>query len=128
MVVVLVVYVPVAVALRGSVTGLAWAFSAAESAGALTALAIAARRIMLGYGALVRRAIAPALGWAATVGLILFGYRRLAQQAPIGWRGIVDVVGGGAVCVAAAIVAMLIAGWPETDKVRAGIRRALAVR
>ena len=125
----LLVYGVVAFPLRAvwGTSGLAFAFGVAEGAGACAGIALAARRVRLSLGVLVRDTIRPACV-RAVPGAAALGLLRLVldhpgfASAPLLRLGLALVlgllVGGGA---------LWCSGWDELVPLKRGLRRAVRV-
>jgi len=125
---VLVVYLPLAVLLRGAfgATGIAAAFGTAELFGGLVATALVSTRLSLVRldFACLRGVIRPIGG----IGLALLAVRAALDRAPlsVGVRPVVITVVGGVVMAGLVIASLLRSRWPETEIVRRGLQTATA--
>lgn len=119
----LVVYLVVAPVLRaaGGTAGLALAFGIAEVAGAAIAVATIARRIDLGPGAVVSRALAPAFARALVVAAALVLTKLALPGASSGT--LVVVILSAIVGVVVAAVMLVTASWPELRSVKGVLHR-----
>lgn len=126
---VLAVYAVLAIPFREAwgLEGLALAFGAAEAAGAVTGLVLAARRLGLGPRELGAATLLPALRRAAIVAAALVAYRLVVARTgvPIQYAGLVHVGGSLLVLTLAASLTLWTAGWPETERIKQAGRAVL---
>jgi putative peptidoglycan lipid II flippase len=101
-------------------TGLALAFSLAQTAGALLAVVLVSSRLSLTALRVVRTALVPVLGPIGAVATTLVAYRAmtLLVDVRIAWRGYLDVAGSGLVFCIASAVALLAGSLPEARRLR----------
>ncbi|HEV8461330.1 MAG TPA: lipid II flippase MurJ [Gaiellaceae bacterium] len=112
-------------AIVGGLVGLAIGFAIAQAAGVVAGLEVCRRALEIGWGRIVREAIAPVIAPVLSVSAVVVAYRLLVDHVspPIAYRGVIRAGGGGVVLVLGIAAVLLLSPLPEADQLRRGLRR-----
>jgi peptidoglycan biosynthesis protein MviN/MurJ (putative lipid II flippase) len=126
---ILVSYVALAYPLRETwgLVGLAIAFGIAQMLGAFVAVALAVWRLDVPRAAFVAEAVRPALDRAATVVLVLAGYRVLLElvDVPVALTGVAYVGGSTLLLLALSAALLWTSDWAESRRTVQAVRSLL---